>query len=161
MGQKSRKNVHFFYTLYILSSLLKLLYLIMQRYRAALTLKEALGRISPIIEQYTSFVCPSCIKVCCANKHGIPEKEDIVFFNSISYEYRSARGEPDSPCEFLSQTGCVLLRWQRPFRCTWYFCGPLLEHMRDKGGREYRRLVEQMEQVVKLRREFLLLSEEG
>jgi len=127
----------------------------MRKREAGVSLKEALEKISPLIEKYTGAVCPGCVKVCCAARHGKPEREDILFFESIAYNWRSSSGSGDDPCEFLGQRGCVLQRWQRPFRCTWYFCEPLLALMRESGGREYRRLVQELENLVTLRREFL------
>jgi hypothetical protein len=124
-------------------------------------LKESLLKISPLIEQYTWAVCPDCLKVCCANKHGIPEKEDILFFESIGYKWKTeilnkaVEGPPDAPCVSLGEKGCTRERWQRPFRCTWYFCPALLEYMGQSRAREYRHLVEELDRLVAIRRDFL------
>jgi len=118
-------------------------------------LKEALEKISPLIEKYTGAVCPGCVKVCCAARHGRPEKEDILFFESIGYEWKSSPGADDAPCGFMGPRGCVLERWQRPFRCTWYFCEPLLAHIKSGKAREYRSLVKELGRLVGIRREFL------
>ncbi|MDA8170172.1 MAG: hypothetical protein M0Z59_10830 [Nitrospiraceae bacterium] len=121
----------------------------------ALQMKEAFERLSPYIERHTGEVCPFCVKVCCANKHGTPEAQDFFFFGSLGIEAVPAQGPADAVCSLLSAAGCTLPRWQRPFRCTWYFCGPLLEAMRNGSGREYRAFVSELERLVGLRRELL------
>ena len=114
-------------------------------------MKESFEKLGPYIEKHTQRVCPVCQKVCCANKHGTPEREDFLFYRALGVEPEPARGAPDEICSLLGGTGCGLPRWQRPFRCTWYFCGPLLDSMRRGNGREYRRLVAELALLVELR----------
>ena len=112
---------------------------------------DSFERLTPFIEKHTSLVCPSCVKVCCANRHGTPEAEDFIFFRALGVEAKPAGGEPDAVCSLLGKTGCALPRWQRPFRCTWYFCPPLLESMKGGSGRQYRAFVEELARLVDLR----------
>ncbi len=121
----------------------------------ALLIKEAFEKLTPYIERHTQRVCPDCRKVCCANKHGTPEAEDLLLFSALEIEPVSASGPPDALCSHLTPKGCPLPRWHRPFRCKWYFCGPLLESMQEEGGRDYRAFVGDLERLVTLRRELL------
>ncbi len=123
-------------------------------------LRELFEEISPLIEGYTSEVCPYCEDVCCKQKHAYYDSEDIIYISALhlsSPEY-SKRGL-EEPCEFLSCNGCSRPRWQRPFRCTWYFCGPLLRHMNNGPGRPHRRLVALLRDIVDLRGRLITNSE--
>ena len=115
-------------------------------------------KLGPYIERYTSVVCPRCTKVCCANRHGTPEEEDFTFYRALGVEARPAEGPPGAVCSLLGSTGCVLPRWRRPFRCTWYFCPPLLEEMRRDGGRPYRDFVSELARLVDLRNKLIKLE---
>jgi hypothetical protein len=121
---------------------------------SALEIKGLFESISPFIESHTARVCPFCPKVCCANKHGTPEEEDYLLFSALDIEPSPAEGHPDHLCSLLGDKGCSLPRWQRPFRCTWYFCEPLLASMREEGGRNYREFVKNLDELVRKRQEF-------
>ncbi|NOZ24856.1 MAG: hypothetical protein GXO94_02030 [Nitrospirae bacterium] len=119
-------------------------------------LRALFEEISPLIEGYTSKVCPSCEDVCCKQKHAYYDSEDLVYVSALGLalpEYGD-RGL-EEPCEFLSVSGCSRPRWQRPFRCTWYFCEPLLRHMEEGPGRPYRRLVGLLQEIVELKGKLL------
>ncbi|MEC4686458.1 MAG: hypothetical protein VST71_12095 [Nitrospirota bacterium] len=115
-------------------------------------LRGLFEEISPLIEGYTSEVCPNCEDVCCKQRHAYYDSEDLICISALGLavpEY-SERGL-EARCEFLSFNGCSRPRWQRPFRCTWYFCEPLLRHMSDGPGRPHRRLVSLLQDIVELR----------
>ncbi len=117
-----------------------------------LGLRVLFEEISPLIERYTSEVCPYCENVCCKQRHAYYDGEDMIYISALGLsvpEY-SERGL-EEPCEFLSINGCSRPGWHRPFRCTWYFCGPLLQHMNDGLGRPHRRLVGLLQDIVELR----------
>ncbi|MCK5140316.1 MAG: hypothetical protein KAQ85_10775 [Thermodesulfovibrionia bacterium] len=116
-------------------------------------LKRELETISPFIEKHTSIVCPSCEKVCCINKHGYYDKEDMVFLSSLGIKitpYILNRKDTDT-CRFSRGNGCLLNRWMRPFRCTWYFCEPLLESMKREHGKTYRDFVTALQRMIAVR----------
>jgi hypothetical protein len=48
--------------------------------------------------------------------------------------------DPEGPCQFMGQTGCTLQRWTRAFKCTWFFCEPLLAALNEGEPRKARRL---------------------
>jgi hypothetical protein len=43
------------------------------------------------------------------------------------------RGPDDSSCRYLSHTGCMLQRVQRPYVCTWYLCATLKQHLMQRA----------------------------
>ena len=119
---------------------------------AASRLKRLLSEISPLIEEQTRKVCPDCRNVCCRQKHGTPDQKDLLFFDSLGVKGPKVdmTRPPEGPCEFLSSSGCILERWMRPFRCTWYFCAPLLAAMEEGPQRSHRKLVAMMDEIVRL-----------
>jgi hypothetical protein len=119
---------------------------------AARKLKELLIRSSPIIEELTAAVCSGCADVCCKQKHGTYRERDVVYLNAlgVARPLSDHAGPPEAPCGFLETGGCVLPRWLRPFKCTWYFCGPLLTAMHGGPSRKMRRLSAVMQEMISL-----------
>jgi hypothetical protein len=115
-------------------------------------LKELLLRASPFIEQYTAAVCPACTEICCRQRHGTFTDRDRAYLEALGEpvpQHDPAR-PPDGPCQFLGCAGCVKPRWQRAWKCTWFFCGPLLQAL-DKGPRrEARALSTALAEMVRL-----------
>src|SRR5512145_2158465 len=119
---------------------------------AAKGLRQLLIDSSAMIEEYTREVCPSCSDVCCRQKHGTYRERDIRYLNAIGVPVPAAdRNRPlESPCEFLGAHGCIHPRWLRPFKCTWYFCEPIILSMRDRPQRSTRALTAVMEEMIRL-----------
>ncbi len=89
--------------------------------------KMCMLSLDPVVESFTSKVCPYCGTVCCRQKFALPNREDIILFWALNIElpdYDFSR-DINSSCQFLSYTGCSIPRLYRPFRCTWYFCEAL------------------------------------
>lgn len=100
----------------------------------ALKIKEGVEEISPFIQQCTEIVCHACKNVCCSNKHGYYNQEDLVYIHAVGLkppEFEFGRKDSD-PCQFLSERGCSLERSVRPSGCNWYFCESLLDHMEKR-----------------------------
>jgi len=96
--------------------------------------REGIEKISPFIQQSTEAVCPKCENVCCINKHGYYNFEDLVYINALGLkppEFDFGR-EDSTLCQFLSDRGCSLDRSVRPSGCNWYFCEFLLDHMEER-----------------------------
>lgn len=112
-------------------------------------LKETFLELDPLIDELTANVCPYCGNVCCANRHGFPEYADVITMIAMGEELPPYDLHVDERaiCQFLAQNGCVLPRYRRPYRCTWYFCDPMLLEV-DTGPikryREFLRLVTQL-----------------
>lgn len=119
----------------------------------ALLIREA----DPFIQRSTGAVCPQCRQVCCINRHSRYTPFDSLYLRALG-EKKPARkaGIADSePCQFLSLRGCRLERFLRPYRCTWYFCTPLLEYVGHTPARQYRGFISLLEQIS-LKRELLV-----
>ena len=120
--------------------------------KTAKALKALIAESSPLIEQYTRQVCPNCADVCCRQKHGM--------FTSADRAYLTALGEhvpphdlsraSDAFCQFLGAGGCTKPRWQRAWKCTWYFCDPLLQAVADGPQRQARSLSRMQAEIQRL-----------
>lgn len=111
----------------------------------------------PFIQKNTGEVCPECEHVCCINKHSYHTCFDVLYLLALGETVPShMTGIADSePCQFLSPGGCRLGRFLRPYRCTWYFCTPLLEHIHNTPARRYRAFISCLERMS-LEREVLV-----
>ncbi len=123
-------------------------------------IKKVYDELSPVIESFTSRVCPECSEPCCRQRFGIYEREDILFLKTLGYEINDADHGlgPEERCQFLSNRGCTRPRWQRPYRCTWFFCAGLLEAMQADSPAGYRRVVDLLNKIKQLRMELLGLK---
>jgi hypothetical protein len=123
----------------------------------AVEVSEMIELLSPFIQSHTNAVCPSCQKVCCINRHSYHEYEDILYIQALGEELPVYRdGVDDSaPCRFLDKYGCTIKRSLRPYRCNWFFCTPLLEHIQNIPAPEYRRFSDSLKQLTQKREELL------
>jgi hypothetical protein len=125
--------------------------------RLAEEMKAVYEEVSPLIEEFTSRVCPSCESVCCIDRHGTHEAADLAFLSAIG---EAPPGDPPKaddalPCRQLGERGCEIQRWQRPYRCTWYFCPTLLEAMPEANPKGYRTLVAKLQRLGELRQQLM------
>lgn len=123
----------------------------------ALRVIELIGSIDAFIQKNTSVVCPSCTSVCCKNRHGRHDEEDLAFFDAaeITPPFFDSNMTDDAPCQFISEHGCTLKRSARPFRCNWYFCTTLLVHMQSGPAKPYRNFIDTLNEIVRLRKEII------
>lgn len=125
--------------------------------KCARKVSDFINQADSFIQRYTEDVCPSCKKVCCINKHAYHEHEDIVYLYALGERlphYEKNRDDSE-PCQFLEATGCSVRRVLRPYRCTWYFCTPLLERMQEASAQDYRRFIVSLQQLTQKREEML------
>ena len=122
------------------------------RVKIAERLKELLIESSPLIEEYTAITCPGCRDVCCRQKHGIFRERDIWYMQALGIDVprRDASRPLEGPCECMGPQGCSQPRWIRPFKCTWYFCDPLLAALNEAPQKRARRLTEVMQEMLDL-----------
>jgi len=120
-------------------------------------LKEEIDRVSGFIQLNTSVVCPACEKVCCINKHGYYDHEDLIYVFSLGQErpVYGKRIDDTAPCQFLSGQGCSRERSVRPFRCNWYFCDTLLGHMEQGPAKPYREFITRFQGIIETRRKMI------
>ncbi len=113
-------------------------------------LKQLLVESSPLIEEYTAAVCPDCVDVCCRQKHGTHRERDLAYLHALGTPAPplNANRDPEGPCQFMGQAGCTLPRWARAFKCTWYFCEPLLAALDEGEPRKARRLSAALQEIV-------------
>jgi len=127
------------------------------RKELARELKEAFNAVSPFIEKHTAIVCPECEKVCCADKHGRHDSNDLLFLHSLGADVPESHHErnEDNSCRFIGETGCCLERWMRPYRCTFFFCDPLLKSLESDNAKLYRAFLDYFQYLVSLRQELI------
>jgi len=125
------------------------------REELAREIREAFNTVSPFIEKHTAIVCPECKKVCCADKHGRHDADDILFLTSLGVEVPESPDErcEDDACRFIGETGCRLERWMRPYRCTFFFCDTLLRSLENDNAKLYRAFLDYFQHLVSLRQE--------
>jgi hypothetical protein len=116
-------------------------------------LKELLIELSPLIEEYTSAACPGCRDVCCKQKRSFPEAVDIRYFSLLGQPLPlpDPALDPEGPCQFMGEAGCNTARWLRPWRCTWYFCLPLLDAMGKGPQKKARNISRLIQEIVAIR----------
>jgi hypothetical protein len=122
------------------------------RIETAGKMKRLLIESAPLIEDYTWEVCPACAEVCCKQKHGVFRENDIGYLHALGLEApQRDQGRPaEGPCEWMGPRGCNRPRWLRPFKCTWFFCGPLLKAMNDGPSRKARQLSTMLQKMADL-----------
>lgn len=126
---------------------------------AAKEYANIMERYDRFIQRYTEITCPYCGTVCCANRHGIPDFADLVMFIALDLEIPTYRFIPndEAPCQFISEKGCILRRIIRPYRCTWYFCDPLLKQIEIDKPIVYRQFIHDSQELSKSRQKTLAL----
>ncbi len=120
-------------------------------------LKRLLMESSPLIEEYTRQVCPSCTDICCKQRHGLYVAIDRAYIATLGepLPHHDPARSPDGPCQFLTGSGCSKPRWQRAWKCTWYFCEPLLRALDEGPQRKARSLSAMLEEMGRLYGEVL------
>ncbi len=115
-------------------------------------LKQLLIESSPLIEEYTRQVCPSCTDVCCRQRHGMFTAADRAYIAALDEEVptHDPRLSLDGACQFMGPSGCVKPRWQRAWKCTWFFCGPLLAALSEGPQKKMRQLSAMLEEMGRL-----------
>jgi len=123
-------------------------------------LRQAFKAVSPFIEKHTAIVCPECVKVCCIDKHGRYDQNDVRFLRALGANMRNDLPDRDEsdPCRYLSEKGCLRERWERPFRCTQFFCDALLKSLENDNAKLYRAFVEYLQHLIDVRQRLLELK---
>lgn len=116
-------------------------------------IKRLLADVSPLIEEYTSRVCPGCSNVCCKQRHGVMNEQDARYLSALGAPLPAydPRQSPDGPCQFMDKEGCAEPRWLRPWRCTAFFCDALLEAMNSGPQKKARQISALLQEIVDMR----------
>lgn len=120
-------------------------------------LREAFNAVSPYIEKHTSIVCPDCKNLCCADRHGRYDSDDIIFIEALGADAAQEHNDrdEDSPCRFMIDTGCSLVRWMRPYRCTFFFCDDLLKSLENDNAKLYRAFTHYFQHLIRVRQNLI------
>ena len=123
----------------------------------AIEIKEAFNTVSPFIEKHTAIVCPECKHLCCKDKHGRYDQDDIKFLKAINEAIPTAQPDRDEsgPCRYMSEKGCSIERYLRPFRCTHFFCDPLLKSLEEDNAKLYRAFITYLQHLISIRQKLL------
>ena len=122
----------------------------------ALQMKETFDVLSPFIEKHTMIVCPECRKVCCADKHGRYDSDDIAYLEALDIDIpeQSAEREETASCRYMTERGCSLSRWMRPYRCTLFFCDALLKSLERDNPALFSAFNDYFQLMISLRHQF-------
>ncbi len=125
--------------------------------KCALELFRFIKMADPFIQKHTEAVCSVCTSVCCVNKHAYYEHEDIIYILSLGLEIPlfGNSGVDSDPCRFMCSHGCTVSRPLRPYRCTWFFCTPLLASMQNDSAVVYRKFIGSLEEMTRKREDML------
>lgn len=119
---------------------------------------KEMQNLSMFIQQHTAVVCPECSSVCCVNRHSYHTFNDIVYIYAIGGKIplHTPRLDDFAPCQFLGETGCTMPRSLRPYRCNWYFCSPLLDHIIEhNSNRHYRFFINLLQRITGKRQKMM------
>jgi len=125
--------------------------------RMAHELRVGISNVNLYIQDNTSQVCPNCREVCCINKHGYYDYQDLIYITALALtmpQYREGV-EDTAPCQFLSETGCSMERSIRPFRCNWHFCSELIAFMNSGSAKPFREFNNKFRELQSLRQEMV------
>lgn len=77
-----------------------------------------------IMDSLCAFTCSRCRDACCRHASLWYDFKDLLFIHlsKSALPPGQARGAADRMCRYVTPTGCILPRGQRPFICTWYLC---------------------------------------
>jgi len=120
---------------------------------------SGIAAIDPFIEQLTTVVCKECRDVCCRWENCRYDATDLVHLVTLGISVPVYReGLPDQgPCRYLASRGCTIDRTERPFRCTWHFCGALISHMTQKPQKAVRSFSIRFQEIQAIRQEIMAL----
>jgi hypothetical protein len=115
-------------------------------------LKTLLIESAPLIESCTLQICPAFVDVCCRQRHGMFTAADQAYLDALGEPVpaHDPTRAPDGPCQFLGPTGCAKPRWQRAWKCTWYFCDPLLQAIAAGPQKQARDLSRMQNEIMRL-----------
>lgn len=127
--------------------------------QAAGRVRELIDAVDPFIQKQTAVICPHCTHVCCTDRHGSFDLHDLAyaFCLNLPIPHYDHHRKATDPCQFLTAAGCRLPRHERPFRCTWYVCETLIQHMQTLPAKQVRAFHSRFQELQRTRSEMLRL----
>ncbi len=124
---------------------------------AATGIRQIYISLQHFFDAFTGPICRMCPEPCCVNRHGFPDFEDLVVFQAMGTRAPvfDCSSNDTGPCQFLSPAGCVLPRYRRSYRCTWYFCDFCMDRFEQKDAEEFRKFESTMSQLARDRNRLL------
>ena len=107
----------------------------------ALGIKETYTDLEPYFRRFIEPFCAKCATPCCVNRHGYPDFEDLIFFNATGRQMNDfdfSCNDTDA-CQYLGDSGCILSRCVRSYRCTWYFCDEVLDAFKSRDDKAFKK----------------------
>ncbi len=113
-------------------------------------------QISESIEKVCLQTCPNCTDICCIRATIWFDFKDLlyVYFGLDTFpaaQIIKKRSATFSACNCLSKKGCKLLRMERPFVCTWYFCPAQTTYLCDNDIRVKMAIDDHLKEIKALR----------
>ncbi len=123
----------------------------------AVKIKKTYTCLEFFCHDYTGPICSECLEPCCVNRHGFPDFEDLVIFQAMGIKAPCFDCDvvDTEPCQFLGPEGCILPRYQRSYRCTWYFCDYCMDEFQHAKEKEFIRFQALMAKLSRRRIVFL------
>ena len=127
-------------------------------------IKESFIELDSYFLKITKQKCRFCIDHCCVNRHGFPDFEDLIVRRSmklslLEYDF-SVIDTKD--CQFLGKTGCILKRFERSYRCSWYFCDEVFDYFEKNDQKAFLQFEDGLFKIgqkrQKLLRDFYILA---
>jgi hypothetical protein len=115
-------------------------------------------KLDPFVQGYSAVVCSGCPEVCCINRHLRYDLSDRIYMHALGCTIPNHPPEEadTEPCRFLGKEGCGLDRSLRPYRCTWFFCATLLDHIQEHTPTSlYREFITLLRSISEKRQEMI------
>lgn len=106
--------------------------------------------MKPFLDRACQFTCPGCVDNCCVRATIWYDFQDLLYLYFGPVEMPEQQIQKNvvlsgNQCSQLGDQGCKLVRQERPFICTWYFCPD------QKTMSEYPHLAGLTEQIKNMR----------
>ena len=125
--------------------------------RLGFNIKESFIKLDPYFFKINNKMCCLCIDHCCINRHGFPDFEDLIIRRSLELpllEYDFSAFDTDT-CQFLGEKGCTLKRYERSYRCSWYFCDKVFDYYEKNDQEFFLTLEKELAHIGELRQKIL------
>lgn len=98
----------------------------LQSRQVAATIGQRIASIDRDMQSLCQATCPTCAQPCCLNATVWYDFRDLLYLHAseAALPLSQISRQSGQACPYLSPTGCMLSRNQRPFICTWYICPP-------------------------------------